>query len=143
MIWLFLDRKSWQGLVSFTLPSSQPSLPASCHHTQTISSSLIIETPQQTIVFTSRTENKDKSFHKGNNSFPFARLHLPPIQGHETKLRCHPLPHPQLWQAQVPPSNEENVTVQVQFHHQWRRHLREKQNFKAKKAKGTYPKKEN
>lgn len=48
-------------------------LPTSCSHSYAISSFLIIETPQQTIVFTSHLENKDKSFHKGNNNLPFPR----------------------------------------------------------------------
>ena len=47
--------------------------PTSCSHSHAISSSLLIETPQQTIVFTSHSENKDKSFHRGNNNLSFPR----------------------------------------------------------------------
>lgn len=57
-------------LVNFTF---QMSPPTSCTHSHAISSSLITETPQQTIVFTSYSENKDKSFHRGNNNLPFPR----------------------------------------------------------------------
>lgn len=56
-------------------PSERAALspPTSCSHSHAISSSLIIETPQQTIVFTSHLENKDKSFHRGNNNLSFPR----------------------------------------------------------------------
>lgn len=57
-------------LVDFTFRMSPPT---SCSHSHAISSSLITETPQQTIVFTSYSENKDKSFHRGNNNLPFPR----------------------------------------------------------------------
>lgn len=59
-----------ETLVDFTFRMSPPT---SCSHSHAISSSLITETPQQTIVFTSYSENKDKSFRGGNNNLSFPR----------------------------------------------------------------------
>lgn len=60
-------------LVDFTFQRARLCWPNSHSHSHAISSSLIIKTPQQTIVFTSHPENKDKSFHRGNNSLPSRR----------------------------------------------------------------------
>lgn len=68
------------------LPKRQP-YPGqpTCSHSHAISS-WITESPQQPIVFSRSPENKDKGFHRGNNSLPFPKASSALLPG---KLRQH------------------------------------------------------